>query len=142
MEFLRSRIKTRPLAERINDLDLRAILPLQSFSPIPPGIRHTARRIKAAQTAEASIILMLGAHVIWSGIQRYLIELMERGYFSCVAMNGAGVIHDYEFSLIGGTTESVAKYIQEVQFGLWKETGRINKIVHEAYKKNLEWGRL
>ena len=140
MEFLRSRIKTRPLAERINDLDLRAILPLQSFSPIPLGIRETARRIKAAQKAEASIILMMGGHVLRSGVQKYLIDLMEKKMISCLSMNGAGVIHDYEFALIGKTTESVAKYIQEGQFGLWEETGRINDIINEAFSANLGMG--
>jgi hypothetical protein len=65
---------------------------------------------------------------------------MGRGYVSCIALNGAGLIHDYEYALIGATTESVAKYIQEGQFGLWKETGRINKIVHDAYKKKLGMG--
>jgi hypothetical protein len=78
---------------------------------------------------------MMGAHVIRSGVQRYIIDLMEKGYLNCVAMNGAGVIHDFEFSLVGATTESVADYIQEGRFGFWKETARINDIVSEAKEK-------
>lgn len=49
-------------------------------------------------------------------------------------MNGSVVIHDFEFALIGATTESVARYVSAGQFGLWKETGRINDIVNQAYK--------
>jgi hypothetical protein len=57
---------------------------------------------------------------------------MEKGYLSCIAMNGAGVIHDFEFALVGATTESVADYIREGYFGFWQETARINDIVAAA----------
>lgn len=70
-----------------------------------------------------------------SGVQRYLIDMMERGCFSCIAMNGSGVIHDFEFALVGATTENVEHYIRNGQFGLWQETGRINDIVTEAAKE-------
>jgi hypothetical protein len=59
---------------------------------------------------------------------------MKRGYISCLATNGAGMIHDYEFSLIGATTECVARYIAEGQFGLWKETGEINNIINRSFR--------
>ena len=55
-------------------------------------------------------------------------------------MNGACVIHDYELAKIGATTESVARYISEGQFGLWKETGEINDIVKEAAKNKMGLG--
>jgi hypothetical protein len=55
-------------------------------------------------------------------------------------MNGAGPIHDYELALIGATTESVARYISEGQFGLWQETGRINDIVAAALSEGLGYG--
>src|SRR4030042_4535843 len=84
---------------------------------------------------------MMGGHVIRSGVQRYLIDLMEKKMISCIAMNGAGIIHDYEYALIGATTESVAKYIEEGQFGLWEETGRINEIINEGHKNNLGMGQ-
>jgi hypothetical protein len=48
-------------------------------------------------------------------------------------MSGAGIIHDFEFALIGATTESVAHYIRNGQFGLWKETGELNDIINQAY---------
>ena len=86
------------------------------------------------------MVLMVGAHVLRSGVQRYLIDLMERGYFLCIAMNGACAIHDFEFALTGRTTESVARYIRDGQFGLWRETGQINDIVNEAAAGNLGLG--
>lgn len=83
---------------------------------------------------------MMGAHVIRSGAQNYLIDLMKRGYISCLAINGGCMIHDFELALIGATTESVARYIKEGQFGLWKETARINDIINDGHKKGLGMG--
>jgi len=140
MEFVRSRIKCRPLAARCNDLDLNAILPLKKISSIHPSILRVAQQIRKSRERGAAIIFMMGGHVIRSGVQRYIIDLMERGFISCIAMNGAGIIHDYEYALIGATTESVAKYIEEGQFGLWEETGRINEIINEGHRNNLGMG--
>lgn len=134
--FDRTLLKIRPLLERQHDLSITVISQLTSnmnrdlhktFSPI-------ANRIIRAKENNASIILMSGAHVLRSGVQRYIIHLMERGYISCIAMNGGGMIHDFEFALIGATTESVARYIKEGQFGLWKETAQLNDIINQAYK--------
>ena len=83
---------------------------------------------------------MMGAHVLRAGVQRYLIDLMEKRLLSCIAMNGAGVIHDFELALIGATTENVAHYIRNGRFGLWRETGRINDIVAEAAKDGIGLG--
>jgi len=77
---------------------------------------------------------MMGGHVIRSGVQKYIIDLMTRGYISCLAMNGSGIIHDFELALIGATTESVARYIQTGEFGLWHETGHLNDIINKAFK--------
>ncbi len=62
-------------------------------------------------------------------MSRYLIDMMERGDLTHLALNGAGPIHDWELALIGATTESVARYIQTGEFGLWQETGRINDAI-------------
>lgn len=75
---------------------------------------------------------MFGGHVIRAGVQQYLIDLMARGYVSCIAFNGAGLIHDYEFALAGASTEDVQTYLRSGQFGLWRETGEINEIASEA----------
>lgn len=84
--------------------------------------------------------MMMGGHVVRSGMQKYIIDLMERGYVSCLAANGSVMIHDFECALIGATTESVANYIREGQFGLWKETGTINDIINHAYREGLGMG--
>jgi len=55
-------------------------------------------------------------------------------------MNGAGPIHDFELALIGATTESVARYIREGQFGLWEETGRINEAIRQGAREGLGLG--
>ena len=140
MLFDRARLTVRPLSERAHDLDRSVVQPLQPVPVSHPPLREIAGRIQKARDRQASVILMMGAHVLRSGVQRYLIDLMEKGHVSCVAMNGAGLIHDYEMALIGATTESVARYIADGQFGLWKETGEINDIVARAARENAGMG--
>ncbi|MBM3500536.1 MAG: hypothetical protein FJX74_17915, partial [Armatimonadetes bacterium] len=105
-QFDRSKLILRPLAERENDLDLSVILPLDAELPDLDNadIRTLAERIVAAKRAGAAVILSMGAHVIRAGVSRMIIDLMERGDLTHVAMNGAGPIHDFELALIGGTT--------------------------------------
>jgi hypothetical protein len=109
-------------------MTLADVLPLDA--PPPPfddaSLPEVARRILQARQAGAPVILMMGAHVVKRGLSRFVIDLMERQVITHVAMNGAGAIHDFELALVGATTESVARYITEGQFGLWQETGRIN----------------
>jgi len=139
-EFDRSRLKLAPLSGRKNNLTLRDILPLERHSIVRETFKTVASRIVTAKINNAALILMMGAHVFRSGVQRYIIDLMENGCLSCIATNGAGVIHDYEFALIGATTESVADYIRDGSFGLWQETGRINDIVSAAAKDKMGLG--
>jgi len=113
---------------------------MRDISAVRSELGSVASKIIAAKKRGAAVVLMMGAHVLRSGVQRYLIDLMERGYISCIAMNGAGAVHDYEFALIGATTESVACYIRDGRFGLWQETGRINDIVSEAAKNDMGLG--
>lgn len=139
-EFDRSRIRLEPLASRQNNLRLESITSLKKSLHVDPAFNAIAEKIRDAKEKNASVVLMMGAHVLRSGVQKYLIDMMEKGCISCIAFNGAGVIHDYEFALIGETTESVAKYIKEGYFGLWQETGRINDIITKASKKELGFG--
>jgi hypothetical protein len=140
--FDRSRLHLKPLAERIHDMKLAEMLPLDA--PVPPfddpALPQIAERIVRARAAGAPVILLMGAHVIKVGLSRFVIDLMERGVITHVGMNGAGPIHDFELALIGATTESVARYIQEGQFGLWDETGWINDIVAEGVPDGLGYG--
>ena len=92
------------------------------------------------QKNNAAVIMMMGGHEVRAGVQRHIIDLMEKGYISCLPCNGSVMIHDFEFALIGATTESVARYIKEGQFGLWKETGQINDIINAGYKNGLGMG--
>jgi hypothetical protein len=133
--FDRRRLRLQPLARRSHDLAVAALQPLGGEGPIPEELRALAGRIRAARGAGRPVILMIGAHVLRAGVQRHLIDLLERGLVTLVAMNGACVIHDYEFALLGATTESVARYIATGEFGLWEETGRINDIVNAAHAR-------
>jgi len=140
--FDRSQLIIKPLSERIHDLDLSVMLPL---SAPRPAYRHDAlppigRAIREAREKGRAAILCMGAHVLRAGVSRYIIDLMERGLLTHIAMNGAGPIHDYEFSLIGQTTESVERYIRTGEFGLWRETGRMNEAIQQGAKEGLGLG--
>ncbi len=140
MYFDREKLIIKPLKERVHDLDTKVIMPLEKNNIYRRSFGNIASQIVSAQKKKKSILMMTGGHVIRSGVQKYIIDLMERGYISCIATNGSGIIHDFEFALIGATTESVTKYISEGQFGLWKETGRLNDIINEAYSGNKSIG--
>lgn len=132
-QFDRSRLCIRPLAERQHDLTLDCLLPLDSS----PTFQHDAfatlgRKLTAARASGAARILAMGAHVLRAGVQRHLIHLLERRLINHVAMNGAGPIHDWEFALIGASTESVARYVSTGEFGLWRETGGMNDVISAA----------
>ncbi len=139
-EFDRTQLKVESLSKRQDMLFLSNILPLKPQKKIQAEFHKIAAKMRAAIITDSSIILMMGAHVIRSGVQRYIINLMEKGYISCVAMNGAGMIHDFEFAMQGSTTESVAENIGNGQFGLWQETSRINEIVSKAGREGAGLG--
>src|SRR5207237_7194782 len=71
-----------------------------------------------------SVILMYGAHLVKNGAHRTVIELMERGWITHLATNGAGSIHDWELAFLGRTEESVRENVATGTFGTWDETGR------------------
>ncbi|MBI4907699.1 MAG: hypothetical protein HY820_29010 [Acidobacteria bacterium] len=133
-QFDRARLSVLPLAERIHDLPLARWISLDDPTPefTHPQLPELAAHIQIAKTNSASRILMMGAHLLRAGVNRHIIDLMERGILTHIAMNGAGVIHDYEIARIGATTESVARYIRSGQFGLWNETGELNDWIRDA----------
>lgn len=139
--FDRSKLLLRPLGERIHDMTLGDVAELDFASSFTsPDLEIVAERMRQAKERGAAIIAMMGAHVIKTGMSRFIIDLIKSGYLTHVAMNGAGAIHDFELALIGATTESVARYISEGQFGLWEETGRINDIAKQAVDSDLGLG--
>jgi hypothetical protein len=140
--FDRSQLIVKPLAERANDLEIGRWLALDDAAPEYSNTQlpDLARRITAATRCGAVRILMMGAHVLRAGVNRHIIDLLERGVFTHIAMNGAGAIHDYELARIGATTESVARYIRSGEFGLWQETGELNDWIAEAARLGLGLG--
>jgi len=141
-EFDRSKLNLKPLNEREHDLDLSIMLDLDDKIPEfnNPLIDTLSDRIIKANKCGAGVIMMMGAHVIRSGVSRFLIELIKRDLVDHIAFNGACAIHDFEFALIGATTENVAKYISEGQFGLWNETGELNEAAKTGAKEGLGLG--
>jgi hypothetical protein len=140
--FDRSRLLVKPLAERSNDLQLDRWLALGDPTPpfAHPDLATVAARLTSAKAKGAARILMMGAHVLRAGVNRHLIDLVQRGFIDQIAMNGAGAIHDYELARFGATTESVDRYIRSGEFGLWRETGELNDWIREAAAKQLGLG--
>ncbi|OGS22563.1 MAG: hypothetical protein A2252_03020 [Elusimicrobia bacterium RIFOXYA2_FULL_39_19] len=140
--FDRSKITLFPFDKRVSDLSLHTF---PETKPVQKHLKNKnltdlSRLIIEAKKNNASVVLMMGAHVIRSGVSPLIIDLMEKGFITHIAMNGAGPIHDFELTRFGKTTESVAKYIKSGQFGLWKETGEINDIINKAYQNKIGLG--
>lgn len=141
-QFDRRRLKLLPLQKRQHDLDRSVLVypdsPRQPFEH--PAIDPLAQRIVEASRHGSAVIFFCGAHVLRKGNGPLLIDLMQRKLLTHLALNGAGAIHDFELALIGQTSESVARYIAEGQFGLWEETGRINQAATAAYRAGIGLG--
>lgn len=140
-----ARIKTYPLAERANKVKV------DDFArPLPPGstlaqfvetlpkilvgrdLREVVDAIAMAHIHRRVVLWAMGAHVIKCGLSPIIIDLMERGILSAVALNGAGSIHDVEIALGGQTSENVADGIKAGNFGMVTETGEIINTATEA----------
>jgi hypothetical protein len=86
-----------------------------------------------AKRRGAGVVWGLGAHVIKTGVSPVVIDLMHRGFVSAVAMNGAGLIHDFEVALSGATSEDVDEALGPGRFGMAEETGRVlNEAIRDA----------
>jgi len=101
--------------------------------------------VAAMITARAEgrgILWGFGAHVIKTGLSPVLIDLMERGFVSALATNGAGLIHDFEIALSGATSEDVDSSLGEGRFGMAEETGRLlNGAINEGVAAGLGLGQ-
>ncbi|HHT72427.1 MAG TPA: hypothetical protein GX008_01795 [Firmicutes bacterium] len=128
-----SKIRLKPLSERQHDTLVKDMRELGCTNPLEStDLDELATRIIEARRRGSAVIAMMGAHVIKVGMSRFIIDLLERGFITHLGLNGACVIHDFELSLVGGTSESVQRYISAGQFGLWQETGHINDIVKDG----------
>jgi hypothetical protein len=98
-------------------------------------------RIAAAVTQKRPVLIGMGAHVIKVGLAPILIDLMERGIISALALNGAGIIHDAEIAMVGRTSEEVANVLGAGAFGAARETGEIlNQAINQGANEGIGLG--
>ena len=154
-DFDLSGIRTYPLASRkskANAADFAtAYRPgggMRSFLDSLPRILAAAdfkavvAAIRAARENDRGIIWGFGAHVIKTGLGPILVDLMERGFVSALATNGAGIIHDFELALSGGTSEDVDEALGPGRFGMAQETGELlNAAINDGVAKGLGLGQ-
>ena len=86
--------------------------------------RRVVQAVVAAHHAGRAVLVMLGGHVVKTGLAPVLVDLMRRGVVTHVAMNGSAAIHDYEIARFGATSEDVAAGLRDGTFGMAEETGR------------------
>jgi hypothetical protein len=97
--------------------------------------------IISARKKNKGVILMAGAHVIKCGLSPVLIELLEKKVITCICLNGAGIIHDFEIAFQGKTSEDVAVNLETGKFGMGKETADfLNCAAQEGVKKGFGLG--
>jgi hypothetical protein len=104
--------------------------------------KAVVRALVDAKRSGGGIVWGLGAHVIKTGLGPVLIDLMERGFVSAIATNGAAVIHDFEVALVGATSEDVDEALGRGGFGMADETGRLlNTAINEGVAGGLGIGQ-
>jgi hypothetical protein len=100
-------------------------------------IKEVARRICEARSQDKAVLLGMGAHAIKVGLSPVIIDLMQRGVLTGVALNGAGIIHDTEIALAGKTSEEVGPALADGSFGMSHETAQfLNETVANAGATN------
>ena len=154
-EFDLSGIRTYPLASRrskANAADFATPYArgsgirgwIESLPRILAGLDFTAvvDAIAAARARERVVLWGVGAHVVKTGLGPVLIDLMERGFVSALATNGAAVIHDFELALSGATSEEVDEALGPGRFGMADETGRLlNAAVNDGVPRGQGMGQ-
>jgi hypothetical protein len=149
-----SKLETYPLASRKSKVSAQQIgkpaVSGGSFHEFWEGLpdilagrdlRDLVSRMKLARESERAILWGLGAHVIKVGLSPVLVDLLERGYVQGIALNGAGIIHDFEMALVGETSEEVAEGLGAGKFGMAEETGALlNRAINEGVGRGLGLG--
>ena len=143
----RSQVKTRPLSDRVNRVDIRRDCVSPDAQPRAATERETALldelagRIRRAVAAGKPVVLAFGAHVIKNGLAPVLIDLMDRGYVTGLVMNGSTAIHDFEIAIAGHTSEDVEAVLPDGSFGSAEQTGREMNIAYaEAARDSIGGG--
>jgi hypothetical protein len=104
-------------------------------------LRQLVTAIQRARGTKKAILWGIGGHIIKVGLGAVLIDLIERGFISGIAMNGAALIHDFEIAIAGNTSEDVDAGIGAGQFGMARETGeQLNEIAKNAARSGLGYG--
>lgn len=99
-------------------------------------LRSIVDAIVKARKTDRHVVIGMGAHPLKVGLSPILINLMERGIITAIAMNGAGMIHDFELSLMGHTSEDVDEALCKGTFGMARETGRdLNRAINNGVSK-------
>ena len=132
-----TRVKTVPLTRRKNkvsadefakppakDRSFRAFLDSLPDILVARDFRRLVEAIAQAAQRERAVVVMLGGHIVKTGLAPLLATLLERRVITHVAMNGSAAIHDYEIARFGGTSEDVAAGLKDGTFGMAEETGR------------------
>ncbi len=126
----RRQLKMYPLSERDHRLKFEeiAINPDEEEQNLDEHsaeqIELTAENIIQARNNGRPVMLTYGAHLIKNGLAPVVIRLINEGWITHIATNGAGSIHDWEFAYLGLSTEDVRKNVANGCFGTWEETGR------------------
>lgn len=145
-----SRVRTIPVARRPNKVNASefahppgADRSFAAFVAALPDVlvardfRRVVDAIVEARRRERGVVVMLGGHVVKTGLAPVLVDLMHRGIVTHVAMNGSGAIHDYEIARFGATSEDVAAGLKDGTFGMADETGRG---MNEAFTRGMAQG--
>lgn len=104
-------------------------------------LRTVAAAIVSAHQDRRGVVLLIGGHVIKTGLGPLLGDWVRRGIVTHVAMNGAAAIHDFELAAFGGTSEDVESGLKDGTFGMAEETGAaMNAAINEAHAKHLGLG--
>jgi hypothetical protein len=131
-----SKVTVRDFARALTDQEARGAAALIDSLPnilAAESLRAVAAAIVLAKEKQRAILWGIGGHVIKTGLAPILIDLMRRGFVSAIAMNGSGVIHDFEIAVAGWTSEDVDTALGDGAFGMAEETGRwINEAIERG----------
>src|SRR6202521_2797114 len=147
-------VRTYPLASRKSKVDVADFakppatnISISKFLDSLPNflaaedLRQLLSAVQRARAGKKAILWGIGGHVIKVGLGPILIDLIERGFVSGIAMNGAALIHDFEIAIAGNTSEDVDAGINAGEFGMARETGeQLNEIARNAARSGLGYG--
>ncbi|MCP2519361.1 hypothetical protein NLC26_01560 [Candidatus Aminicenantes bacterium AC-708-M15] len=147
-------IKTQSIHQRKSKVNIKSFATLvekncnfKTFIDSLPDIlagkdfKDLIQKIIIARKNQKALIWGIGAHVIKVGLSPVLIDLMEKGFVTALALNGAGIIHDFEIAFVGKTSEDVESQLKNGSFGMARETGEfLNKAINQGIKDEIGIG--